>query len=45
MLIAFFMFEKWWKFTIKKTFGYIINIYFKVWKKLDKIHCDIKDWA
>jgi hypothetical protein len=32
MLIVLFMFAKLWKFTQKKTFGYIINIYFKFQK-------------
>jgi len=40
MLMAFFMFTKWWKFTIKKTFGYIINIYFENLKTLDKVYDD-----
>ncbi len=43
MLIALFMFRKWWKFTTKKTFGYIINIYFKFSKNLDKVNDDLKD--
>ncbi len=29
----------------KITFGYIINIYFKFSKKLDKIYDDFKDWT
>ncbi len=45
MLMAFFMFAKWWKFTTKKTFGYIISIYFKFSKELDKVYDDIKDRA
>ncbi len=38
------LFAKWWKFTNKKTFGYIINIYRKFSKKLDKVYDDFKDW-
>jgi hypothetical protein len=41
--MALYMFEKWWDFTTKKTFGYIINIYFKISKKLDKFYDNIKD--
>jgi hypothetical protein len=29
----------------KKTFGNIINIYFKFSKKWDKVYDDLKDWA
>jgi hypothetical protein len=29
MLMAFFEFAVWWKFTTKKIFGNIINIYLK----------------
>ncbi len=29
MLMAFFRFVKWWKFTTIKTFGLIIDIDFK----------------
>ncbi len=36
------MFAKWWKFTTKQTFGYTINIYFKISKTLDKVHDDLK---
>jgi len=43
--MAFFMFAKWWKFTTKKTFSYIISIYFKFSKELDKVYDDIKDQA
>ncbi len=34
MLMALFMFAKWWRFTTKKNKinGYIINIYFKISK-------------
>ncbi len=45
MLMALFMFSKVWKLTIKKTFGYIINNYFKFSKNLDKVYDDLKDWA
>jgi len=46
MLMAFFMFAKWWKFTTKKPLnGYITNIYFKISKTLDKVYNDFKDWA
>jgi len=45
MLMAFFMFTKWWKFTIKKTFGYIINIYFENLKTLDKVYDDFTYWT
>jgi hypothetical protein len=41
--MAFFMLAKWWKFTTKKTFGYIINIYFKISKIVDKVYDDFKD--
>jgi hypothetical protein len=41
--MAIFMFAKWWKFTTKKTFGSIINIYFKISKTLDKVYDDFKD--
>jgi hypothetical protein len=41
--MAFFVFEKWWKFTIKKILGYNINIYCKFFKKLDKVYDDFKD--
>jgi hypothetical protein len=27
----------------RKTFGYIIDIYFKISKKLDKVYDDFKD--
>jgi hypothetical protein len=37
------MFTKWWKFMTRKTFGYIIDIYFKMSKKLDKVYDDLKD--
>jgi hypothetical protein len=43
MLMGFFMFSKWWKFTTKKTFGYIINIYSTFSKKMDKVYDDLKD--
>ncbi len=43
MLMAFLMFTKWWKFTMKKRLDYIINIYFKFSKKLDKVYNDLKD--
>ncbi len=43
MLMAFFMFAKWQKFTTKKTFAYIINIYFKNLKTLDKAYDDFKE--
>jgi len=43
MLMALLMFAKWWKFTTKETFSYIINIYFKISKKLDKVYNDLKD--
>jgi hypothetical protein len=33
MLMALFMFKKWWKVTTKKPLGYIIDIYFKFSKK------------
>ncbi len=42
MLMALFMFAKWWKLTTEKTFGYIVNIYFKISKKLDKVYNDLK---
>jgi hypothetical protein len=29
MVVVFFMFAKWWKFTIIKKIGFIISIYFK----------------
>jgi len=47
MLMAIFMFAKCWKFTKKKkkTFGYIVNIYFKISKTLVKVYDDFKDWA
>jgi hypothetical protein len=38
-----FMFTKCLKFTTKETFGYNINIYFKISKKLDKVYDDFKD--
>jgi hypothetical protein len=41
--MALFMFAKWWKFTTEKTFNYIINIYFIISKKLDKVYDDFKD--
>jgi hypothetical protein len=41
MLMAFFIFAKWWKFMIKNS--YIINIYFKISKKLDKVYNVFKD--
>jgi hypothetical protein len=40
--MAFFMFAKWWKFT-KKEPNYIINIYSKFSKKMDKVYNDLKD--
>jgi hypothetical protein len=43
MLMALFMFTKWWKFTTKKKFSYIINTYFKFSKKLDKVYDDFKN--
>ncbi len=43
MLMAFLMFTKWWKFTAHKKLNYIINIYFKVSKNLDKVNNDLKD--
>jgi len=30
------------KFTTQKTFGYIVNIYFKISKKMDKVYSDLK---
>jgi hypothetical protein len=41
--MALFMFAKWWKFTTRKTFGCIINIYFKFSQKLDNVYDDFKD--
>jgi hypothetical protein len=42
--MALFMFVEWWKFTTKnKIFGYMINIYFKFSKRLDKVYDDFKD--
>jgi hypothetical protein len=41
--MALFMFAKWWKFMTRKTFGYTIDIYFKMSKKLDKVYDDFKD--
>jgi hypothetical protein len=38
-----FMFAKWWKFNTKKSCGYIVNIYFKIWIFLDKVYDDLKD--
>jgi hypothetical protein len=44
----------WWFFFVlqnggnslaEKTFGYIINIYFKFSKKMEKTYDDLKDWA
>jgi hypothetical protein len=35
MLMTLFMFAKRWKFTTKKTFGYIIYTYFKISKTFD----------
>jgi hypothetical protein len=32
------------KIDHKKTFGYIINIYFHFKKTLDKVYDDFKDW-
>jgi hypothetical protein len=44
--MALFMFVEWWKFTTKFfIFGYMINIYFKFSKRLDKVYDDFKDWA
>jgi hypothetical protein len=43
MLMAFFMFAKWWKFTQKKTLSCIINIYFEFFLKMDKAYNDMKD--
>ncbi len=43
MLMALFMFAKVWKLTIKETFGYTINNYFKFSKKMDKVYDDLKD--
>jgi hypothetical protein len=43
MSMALLMFAKWWKFITKKTIHYIINIYFKFSKKLDKVYNDLKD--
>jgi hypothetical protein len=37
MVMVFLMFAKWWKFTTIKKIGYIISIYFKISKKLDKV--------
>ncbi len=34
ILMALFMFAKWWKFTMKEKFNYIINIFFNFQKKL-----------
>jgi hypothetical protein len=42
MLIALLMFAKWWKLTTRKTFGYIVNIYLKFSKKMDKVYNDLK---
>jgi hypothetical protein len=41
--MALLMFAKWLKFTTKEIFGYIISIYFKFSKNLDKVYDDIKD--
>jgi hypothetical protein len=41
--MALFMFAKWWKFTTKKTFGYIIDIFFLNSKRLDNVYGDFKD--
>jgi hypothetical protein len=43
MSIAFFVFAQWWKLTTKKIFGYIII--FLIFKKLDKVYDNLKDWA
>ncbi len=43
MLMAIFMFAKWWKFTTRKTFGYVTNSYLKFSNKLDKVYDDFKD--
>ncbi len=40
MLMALFMFAKWWKIHHQKNFGYIIDIYFKSSKKIDKVYDD-----
>jgi hypothetical protein len=42
MLMAFFMFAKWWKFTQKKTLSCIINTYFDFFFN-DKAYNDMKD--
>ncbi len=42
--MAFFMFAKWQKFTTKKKNSYIINIYFKILKTLDKAYDDFKEF-
>ncbi len=42
MLMAFLLFAKWWKFNTKKT-SYIINIYFKISKKMDNVYNDLKE--
>jgi len=39
--MAFLMFTKWWKFIMKKTLNYIINIYFRISKKIDKVYSDL----
>jgi hypothetical protein len=42
--MALFMFAKWWKFSTKKPLnGYIINIYLKISKTLDRVYDDFKD--
>jgi hypothetical protein len=41
--MALFVFGKWWKFTSKKSLSYIINIYSKFSKELDKVYDDLKD--
>ncbi len=43
MLMTFFMFAKRWKIHHQKNLWYIINIYFKYLKKLDKVYDDHKD--
>jgi hypothetical protein len=36
------MFAKMWKFTIKESFGYIVDNYLNFSKKLDKVYDDLK---
>jgi hypothetical protein len=41
--MALFMFAKMVEIHHKKSFGYIINIYLKISKNLDKVHDCFKD--